>query len=86
MVDTFSIHMSSNKTGLTGRLPYARRAIEHGWSHHVLNIHIERRLLESEGQAISNFVQRLPSPRISSSERNAYARRAKNGRSFTPLT
>lgn len=44
------------------RLDYAQRAIEHGWSRNVLNIHIERRLLEREGQAVSNFALRLPAP------------------------
>jgi predicted nuclease of restriction endonuclease-like (RecB) superfamily len=44
------------------RLVYAQRAIEHGWSRNVLNIHIERRLLEREGQAVSNFALRLPAP------------------------
>jgi predicted nuclease of restriction endonuclease-like (RecB) superfamily len=44
------------------RLAYARRAIEHGWSRNVLNIQIERRLLEREGQAVTNFAERLPPP------------------------
>lgn len=44
------------------RLAYARRAIEHGWSRNVLGIHIERRLLEREGQAVTNFETRLPTP------------------------
>lgn len=44
------------------RLAYAQRAIEHGWSRNMLNIHIEQRLLEREGQAATNFSQRLPSP------------------------
>ena len=44
------------------RLAYARSAIEHGWSRNVLTIHIERRLLEREGQAVTNFDQRLPKP------------------------
>lgn len=44
------------------RLAYAQRAIEHGWSRNMLNIHIEQRLLEREGQATTNFSQRLPSP------------------------
>ncbi|MDP3878051.1 MAG: PDDEXK nuclease domain-containing protein [Methylobacter sp.] len=44
------------------RLAYAQRAIEHGWSRNMLNIHIEQRLLEREGKAITNFVQRLPNP------------------------
>jgi predicted nuclease of restriction endonuclease-like (RecB) superfamily len=44
------------------RLAYARRALEHGWSRNVLNIHIERKLLERERQAVSNFAERLPQP------------------------
>ena len=44
------------------RLAYAQRAIEHGWSRNVLIIHIERRLLEREGQAVSNFAAQLPKP------------------------
>ena len=46
----------------TLRLAYARRAIEHGWSRAVLTIHIETRLLEREGQAQTNFGERLPAP------------------------
>ena len=44
------------------RLAYAQRAIQHGWSRNVLNIHIERRLLEREGKAVTNFELRLPAP------------------------
>ena len=44
------------------RLAYARQAVEHGWSRNVLNIHIERRLLEREGKAITNFESQLPRP------------------------
>ncbi|AKP92022.1 PDDEXK nuclease domain-containing protein [Achromobacter ruhlandii] len=46
----------------TERLAYARAAIEHGWSRNVLNIHIETRLLERTGKAVTNFDQRLPAP------------------------
>jgi predicted nuclease of restriction endonuclease-like (RecB) superfamily len=42
------------------RLAYAQRAIRHGWSRNVLDIQIERRLLEREGKAITNFDLRLP--------------------------
>ncbi|MBF0628945.1 MAG: DUF1016 family protein [Magnetococcales bacterium] len=42
------------------RLAYARRAIEHGWSRATLNIHVETRLLEREGKALTNFESRLP--------------------------
>jgi len=44
------------------RLAYAQRAIEHGWSRNMLGIHIETRLLEREGNAVTNFVERLPAP------------------------
>jgi predicted nuclease of restriction endonuclease-like (RecB) superfamily len=44
------------------RMAYAQAAIEHGWSRNVMNIHIETRRLERSGQAITNFVERLPMP------------------------
>jgi predicted nuclease of restriction endonuclease-like (RecB) superfamily len=44
------------------RLAYATRAAEMGWSRAVLVHHIERRLLEREGQATTNFELRLPPP------------------------
>lgn len=44
------------------RLAYAQRAIQHGWSRNVLNIHIETRLLEREGLAVTNFFAQLPAP------------------------
>lgn len=44
------------------RLAYARSAITHGWSRNVLNIHIETRLLERTGAAITNFELSLPKP------------------------
>jgi predicted nuclease of restriction endonuclease-like (RecB) superfamily len=44
------------------RLTYAQRAIQHGWSRNVLNIHLETRLLEREGQAVTNFEAQLPAP------------------------
>ena len=44
------------------RLAYARRAIEHGWSRNVLNIHIETCTVEREGKALTNFDLRLPAP------------------------
>ncbi|OGQ88714.1 MAG: hypothetical protein A2512_03670 [Deltaproteobacteria bacterium RIFOXYD12_FULL_56_24] len=44
------------------RLAYAGRAIQHGWSRNVLNIHIETRLLERSGKAVTNFDERLPAP------------------------
>ncbi len=44
------------------RLAYALAALEHGWSRNVLNIHIETRLLERSGKAVTNFGERLPAP------------------------
>ncbi len=44
------------------RMRYAQRAIEQAWSRNMLNIHIETRLLEREGQAVTNFEHRLPAP------------------------
>jgi predicted nuclease of restriction endonuclease-like (RecB) superfamily len=44
------------------RLAYAQAAIENGWSRNVLNIHIETRLLERSGNAVTNFDALLPAP------------------------
>ncbi|MDP1983148.1 MAG: PDDEXK nuclease domain-containing protein [Sulfuritalea sp.] len=44
------------------RLAYAQRAVQHGWSRNVLNIHIETRLLEREGHAVTNFEAQLSTP------------------------
>ncbi|WP_424624706.1 PDDEXK nuclease domain-containing protein [Achromobacter marplatensis] len=44
------------------RLAYAESAIQHGWSRNVLNIHIETRLLERSGTAVTNFSATLPAP------------------------
>ncbi len=44
------------------RLAYAESAIQHGWSRNVLNIHIETRLLERSGKAVTNFELTLPEP------------------------
>lgn len=44
------------------RLAYAEAAIAHSWSRNVLNIHIETRLLERTGKAVTNFAERLPAP------------------------
>lgn len=46
----------------TERRWYAAKAIEHGWSRNVLNIHIETRLLERSGTAVTNFAASLPRP------------------------
>jgi predicted nuclease of restriction endonuclease-like (RecB) superfamily len=44
------------------RLSYAQRAAEHGWSRNMLAIHIERKLIEREGKAVTNFEMQLPKP------------------------
>lgn len=41
---------------------YAAKAIEHNWSRNVLVIQIETRLLERQGQAVTNFPVSLPKP------------------------
>jgi predicted nuclease of restriction endonuclease-like (RecB) superfamily len=41
------------------RLAYAQSAITQGWSRNVLNIHIETRLLERTGKAVTNFDRQL---------------------------
>jgi predicted nuclease of restriction endonuclease-like (RecB) superfamily len=44
------------------RLWYARKLIENGWSSNVLDTMISSRLIDRQGQAISNFETALPSP------------------------
>lgn len=44
------------------RLTYAQKTLEHGWSRNVLVMQIETRLLERQGNAITNFEQCLPKP------------------------
>ena len=44
------------------RIWYAQKAIENNWSRNVLVMQIETRLIERQGNAISNFEQRLPKP------------------------
>ncbi len=39
---------------------YAERAVAEGWSRTTLQLHIERRLHEREGTAVTNFAARLP--------------------------
>jgi predicted nuclease of restriction endonuclease-like (RecB) superfamily len=42
------------------RLWYARKAYEEGWSRNMLVLHIERRLHQRQGKAITNFPDTLP--------------------------
>ena len=44
------------------RLAYARKTLDHGWSRNVLTQHIETRLIEREGTAVTNFEHSLPKP------------------------
>ena len=44
------------------RIWYATKASEHNWSRNVLVMQIETRLLERQGNAVTNFEQRLPDP------------------------
>ncbi len=41
---------------------YLHKAIEHNWSRNILVIQIETKLHERNGQAITNFKDRLPAP------------------------
>ena len=45
-----------------GRIWYAHKAIEHGWSRAVLTHHIETQLHKREGKAVTNFQHTLPPP------------------------
>ena len=44
------------------RLWYAATAVDHGWSRSVLAHHIEAKLHERSGEAITNFAATMPSP------------------------
>ena len=44
------------------RIWYAQKAIENNWSRNVLVMQIETCLIERQGNAVSNFEQRLPKP------------------------
>ncbi len=48
--------------GYVDWLAYAESAIQHGWSRNVLSIHIETRLLERSGAAVTNFSATMPAP------------------------
>ncbi|ETW92395.1 MAG: hypothetical protein ETSY2_53540, partial [Candidatus Entotheonella gemina] len=41
---------------------YINKTIEHGWSRNVLVYHIDSKLYEREGKAITNFAATLPAP------------------------
>lgn len=42
------------------RLAYADAAVHHGWSRSVLEMHIEAKTVERQGEAITNFTDTLP--------------------------
>lgn len=44
----------------TERAWYAAKAVEHGWSRNVLVLHLESRLIERQGAAVTNFARVLP--------------------------
>jgi predicted nuclease of restriction endonuclease-like (RecB) superfamily len=44
------------------RLFYAKHAIQHGWSRNIMVMQIELLLHERQGQAVTNFKEKLPSP------------------------
>lgn len=44
------------------RIWYMEKTIEHGWSRNVLLHHIEARLIDREGAAVTNFSSTLPAP------------------------
>jgi len=44
------------------RLAYAEAAVEFGWSRNVLAMHIDRKRIERQGKAVTNFEHVLPKP------------------------
>lgn len=48
--------------GLDERRWYVEQALAHNWSRNVLVMQIESRLLERQGQAVTNFAHALPAP------------------------
>ena len=51
------LHKLENRAG---RLWYAAKAVEHGWSRHVLALQIEAGLHQRQGKAVTNFKTTLP--------------------------
>ena len=47
-------------SGPSERLWYAKRAMEHGWSHNIMVLQIQRRAYKRQGKAVSNFRDTLP--------------------------
>lgn len=46
----------------TTRIFYVEQAIEHGWSRNVMVMQVETALHKRQGQAVTNFKNKLPSP------------------------
>jgi predicted nuclease of restriction endonuclease-like (RecB) superfamily len=47
---------------LLSKLKHPQQRLQYGWSRTVLELQIEARRVEREGQAITNFAERLPGP------------------------
>ena len=66
---SWNLSQAARRDGVLDELPgaearcwYAAKAIEHNWSRNVLVMHIETRLQERSGAALTNFPARLPKP------------------------
>ncbi|GHT90213.1 hypothetical protein AGMMS49545_03050 [Betaproteobacteria bacterium] len=55
---TLLVRLSTNED----RAWYAAQALQHGWSRTTLELSIKHRDHERSGQAVTNFVERLPAP------------------------
>ncbi len=56
----FNIVLLTKLKDPEARLGYAKAAVHHGWSRSVLVMQIEARMLERQGQALTNFATSLP--------------------------
>ncbi len=56
----YQIALLEKVSGPAERLWYARRAMEHGWSHNIMVLQIQRRAYKRQGKAVSNFRDTLP--------------------------
>lgn len=55
-------HLLDRVVDFQTRLWYIEKTIENGWSRNVMVIQIEKELHKRQGQAITNFGEKLPSP------------------------
>lgn len=55
-----NIALLEKLTGSEERLWYARKTLEHGWSHNILVLQIQGRAHERQDKAITNFSETLP--------------------------